>query len=337
MVRVYKKTPGTRNYQNYSQESLQLAVAAYRRRDGSLMAMSERFGIPMTTIYRKSKGMNKKKVGGQTILSQTEERVLCKALFIAADWGFPLQPHFTLCRWILLDSSVHILKIIQPKETGSKPGIWPFNTLAFGDDDFAAYEIYQTQDTLSQENPTTSGGTNIHLENADEQDKPSASNQIPDSISPVCESNIISPEYVRPYPRTIRKVSKKGKPTGKSRIFTDTVKWGDLKIEGDLKYPCALELSHVLPSFDQRFVIKLTSEKKSDEIIPSVSGSSVISQVEMDCEDDRQSDRDRSSDESDDESIDALTPSKKESAMNKNSLKNGVAKGSYNEGMASKI
>ncbi|KAG5867945.1 hypothetical protein JTB14_020465 [Gonioctena quinquepunctata] len=241
MVRVYKKTPGTRNYQNYSQESLQLAVAAYRRRDGSLMAMSERFGIPMTTIYRKSKGMNKKKVGGQTILSQTEERALCKALFIAADWGFPLQPHFTLYVTLL---------------AGSKPGIWPFNTLAFGDDDFAACEIYQTQDTLSQENPTTSGGTNIHLENADEQDKPSASNQF-------------------------------------------------------------------LIRFHQFvFVIKLTSEKKSDENIPSVSESSVISQVEMDCEDDRQSDMDRSTDES----IDALTPSKKESAINKNSLKNGVAK-----------
>ncbi|KAG5872397.1 hypothetical protein JTB14_022024 [Gonioctena quinquepunctata] len=56
-----------------------------------------------------------------------------------------------------------------------------------------------------------------------------------------------------------------------------------------------------------RFVIKLTSEKKSDENITSVSGSSVISRVEMDCEDDRQSDMDRSSDES----IDALTPSKK--------------------------
>ncbi|KAG5869548.1 hypothetical protein JTB14_037165 [Gonioctena quinquepunctata] len=104
----------------------------------------------------------------------------------------------------------------------SKPGIWPFNTLAFGDDDFAACGIYQTQDTLSQENPTTSGGNNIHLENADEQDKPSTGNQIPDSISPVCVSNIISPECVRPYPRTIRKDSKKGKPTGKSRIFTDT-------------------------------------------------------------------------------------------------------------------
>ncbi|KAG5867741.1 hypothetical protein JTB14_010151 [Gonioctena quinquepunctata] len=106
----------------------------------------------------------------------------------------------------------------------SKPGIWPFNTLAFGDDGFAACGIYQTQDALSQENPTTSGGTNIHLENADEQDKPSTSNQIPDSISPVCVSNIISPECVRPYPRTIRKVSKKGKPTGKSRIFTDSRK-----------------------------------------------------------------------------------------------------------------
>ncbi|KAG5864203.1 hypothetical protein JTB14_008836 [Gonioctena quinquepunctata] len=104
----------------------------------------------------------------------------------------------------------------------SKPGIWPFNTLAFGDDDFAACEIYQTQDTLSQENPTTSGGTNIHLENTDEQDKPSTSNQIPDSISPVCVSNIISPGCVRPSPKTIRKVSKKGKPTGKSRISTDT-------------------------------------------------------------------------------------------------------------------
>ncbi|KAG5880095.1 hypothetical protein JTB14_011598 [Gonioctena quinquepunctata] len=71
-----------------------------------------------------------------------------------------------------------------------------------------------------------------------------------------------------------------------------------------------------------RFVIKLTSEKKSDENIPSVSGSSFIYRVEMDCEDDRQSDRDRSSDESDDESIDALTPSKK-NRINENSLKNG--------------
>lgn len=67
MVRNYKKVPGTRVYQNYSEQTLQTALRQIRRGQIGLRDASRVFGIPKSTLSRHKRGPVKKQ-GGQTIL-----------------------------------------------------------------------------------------------------------------------------------------------------------------------------------------------------------------------------------------------------------------------------
>lgn len=87
MVRNYQRKPGSRKYRDYDEEKLQEAVARYNRRN--LRALSEEYGIPYVTLYRKVRGMNPKKPGGQAVLTEEEEASLVRGIVVAADWGFP--------------------------------------------------------------------------------------------------------------------------------------------------------------------------------------------------------------------------------------------------------
>lgn len=87
MVRTYKRKVGSRKYQDYSEETLELAVSRYE--PGNLVALSEEYNIPYATLYRKIKGLHTKKAGGQTLLSSDEEKKLVKVICISAEWGFP--------------------------------------------------------------------------------------------------------------------------------------------------------------------------------------------------------------------------------------------------------
>lgn len=87
MVRNYKRTPGSRQYRNYSEDTLNEAIARYRR--GNLKDLSNEYGFPHATLYRKIKRLHTKAPGGQPVLSEEEELNLVKALSTAADWGFP--------------------------------------------------------------------------------------------------------------------------------------------------------------------------------------------------------------------------------------------------------
>lgn len=143
-----------------------------------------------------------------------------------------------------------------------KTGIWPFNKLAFGDDDFAAVSVYHsgstsgadvsvvqtnTEDVEQQDLPPELAHTStslppLPLESAQGGQSSSTADQdqgLPRSSVPVSPSlptsttppatlptiGLITPEVIRPYPKVDRNTSKKlnkGRQPGKSRIYTET-------------------------------------------------------------------------------------------------------------------
>lgn len=111
-----------------------------------------------------------------------------------------------------------------------KTGIWPFNKLAFSEEDFAPVQVYYSGSTA---------GPDVNVQqimpeeiNLSRQDPPvrsaPASPSLPTQpFDASCSSavGLITPEIIRPYPKVDKnalKKSKKGKLPGKSRIYTDT-------------------------------------------------------------------------------------------------------------------
>lgn len=90
MGRIYKRKLGVRRYRAYSDEQLQKAVQAVQRRNLSYQEAQDLYNIPKKTIWNKVNQKHTKKVGGQTVLLEVEERHIVDVLLAAAEFGSPL-------------------------------------------------------------------------------------------------------------------------------------------------------------------------------------------------------------------------------------------------------
>lgn len=126
------------------------------------------------------------------------------------------------------------------------PGIWPFNTLAFGDEDFAPIQVYtsveEASDTKSNDaenipinqkdaiteaslGVSTSSDTSLSLPvTSPPLNKTIDANQTtPPNVKASTSKTLITPEMICPYPKVFKKAStKKGRQPGRSRIYTDS-------------------------------------------------------------------------------------------------------------------
>lgn len=91
MPRKYEKTPGARNYQNYTEETLEKAAFLVKTKRISLRKAAKEFGIPKSTIDNKVKGKHQKKVGGQTRLTEETENMLVNVIDTFIAWKMPLS------------------------------------------------------------------------------------------------------------------------------------------------------------------------------------------------------------------------------------------------------
>lgn len=57
----------------------------------SLLGAAKKFGIPYAVVYRHMKNPKVRKHGGQTALSEEEEKLLVDRLVLCAKWGYPLD------------------------------------------------------------------------------------------------------------------------------------------------------------------------------------------------------------------------------------------------------
>jgi len=89
----YKKKVGGRTYQNYTNASLLNAVKEIKMNKLSVRKVSEKYGIPRTTLYDYIKNKNNifRKPGGQVVLSKKDEDTLVEGLITCSEWGFPLR------------------------------------------------------------------------------------------------------------------------------------------------------------------------------------------------------------------------------------------------------
>lgn len=97
-MRKYKKVPGSRVYQNYSEGTLRSALNRLKKGHITLRRASEIYGIPKSTLQRHSKSVQGKH-GGPTVLSHAEETRLVELITLAAEWGYPLDK--IDCRYIV--------------------------------------------------------------------------------------------------------------------------------------------------------------------------------------------------------------------------------------------
>lgn len=92
MVRNYKRLLGSRNYRTgYSDEQLDAAIRAVRKRHCTIKAASRQFGIPVGTLWNKIHCKHKGSVGHPIALTMAEELANVKHIQVTATWGFPLD------------------------------------------------------------------------------------------------------------------------------------------------------------------------------------------------------------------------------------------------------
>lgn len=90
MVRTYKKTAGSRNYKNYTEETLEEAIEKITNNELSINAASLQYKIPFGTLYNKYKGLHGRTPGAQPVFTHNEEIAILRAAATCGDWGFPL-------------------------------------------------------------------------------------------------------------------------------------------------------------------------------------------------------------------------------------------------------
>ncbi|KAJ4449942.1 hypothetical protein ANN_01349, partial [Periplaneta americana] len=91
MGKTYKRKPGSRNYKNYSDVNLEEALTKVATGKLSIRAASNQYNISFGTLYNKFKGLHTKKPGGQTVLSELEEKCIIREIVKCGDWGFPIS------------------------------------------------------------------------------------------------------------------------------------------------------------------------------------------------------------------------------------------------------
>ncbi|XP_003245816.1 uncharacterized protein LOC100569189 [Acyrthosiphon pisum] len=91
MPNYYKRTPGSRTYHNFSEETLENALNEIRNNRLTYRQASDKYGIPISTLSRKKNKLNLNPHGGQTALTSTEEDNIVETILFASDWGYPFD------------------------------------------------------------------------------------------------------------------------------------------------------------------------------------------------------------------------------------------------------
>ena len=89
MPRKYKPV-GRVKYQNYSPETLTLAMQEVQNLGFKVSAVAKKYNIPERTLRNKLNGVHTKKSGGQCIFNDVEEAEIEANLITCAEYGMPL-------------------------------------------------------------------------------------------------------------------------------------------------------------------------------------------------------------------------------------------------------
>lgn len=90
MPRRYTRKLGSREYKNYTEETLSRCLAAIQNKELSHRKASLEFGIPRRTILNKLKGYHVLNPGVPPIFTEHEENIFVNCIIKASDYGFPM-------------------------------------------------------------------------------------------------------------------------------------------------------------------------------------------------------------------------------------------------------
>ena len=91
MPRNYKRTLGSRTYQDYTDETLQKCLSLVKANKISIKAGSRKYSILYSTIRNKINGWHSKQHGGQKRLSGSFENTLVGTIDELTEWKVPLS------------------------------------------------------------------------------------------------------------------------------------------------------------------------------------------------------------------------------------------------------
>ena len=94
MPRQYRRQLGSRTYRNFTDKQLAQALSEIRA-GRPCRKVSEKYGIPKSTLNRHSRGIQTAKFGRPTVFTTETETKLAECIALAGDWGFPLT-HYDL-------------------------------------------------------------------------------------------------------------------------------------------------------------------------------------------------------------------------------------------------
>lgn len=88
MPRGYTRKLGSREYKNYTEETLSRCLAAIQNKELSHRKASLEYGIPRRTILKKLKGYRFLNPGVPPIFTEDEENIFVNCIIKTSDYGF---------------------------------------------------------------------------------------------------------------------------------------------------------------------------------------------------------------------------------------------------------
>lgn len=119
MGRHYKRKLGARLYKDYTEESVDNALARIIDDGWSMRKAADYYKIPYGTLNNRYHGRHIRKNGGQTVFGENEEKSMIACASLCGEWGFPLN--ITDLRHLgknLLDSQGRNIRIFNENMPG---------------------------------------------------------------------------------------------------------------------------------------------------------------------------------------------------------------------------
>ena len=124
MPRKHKRKLGSREYKNYTEETLQNALDDIESQTLSMRQAATRYNIPVATLSNKWNGKHVKKSGGQNVLTAREEGDLQSVLTSLSIWRYTDSSDESIPVTTFQQDTSELAGVFGVSEDGVSVGDW---------------------------------------------------------------------------------------------------------------------------------------------------------------------------------------------------------------------